>query len=616
MKLTQCGGLPLAIIMLGGIVTNKTRLSDWEEVNQNLILNLRRGRGDEQYGVVYEVLELSYNDLPYHLKHCFLHMGIFPEDYRIPARKLIQLWAAEGFIPLGSHHPGEGEDTMMDVGEHYLGELAKRYMVQVQVDDSTRRFKSCRLHDLMRDVCLSKGKEENFLKILLHEGKHDMRMLQPSASRNSSGARAVRRLSVIVSEDLETYFPPSEETTKRVRTALFFCTLSSKKNLQSTLFLMCTKFRLLRIMDLENSELGKKVPKVIGNLVVLRFLSFKNCEVEKLSSSVGDLKYLQTLDLRVKFFSNLTMPNVIWKLQHLRHLYLPPSHGNTNILFLGVLSNLETLKNFDSRYYDIGELVKLPRLRKLSATLVLQQSDLEEVVTKYLNGDSNRLIDTALRVKYNFNTERDLALLGQLVGCRHLRKLDLIESIRELPHFRHFSSSLTSLTLRNSSLMEDPMATLEKFPTLSTLALRANAFAGKKMRCSPHGFPQLRTLHLEGLLKLKKWKIEEEALPRLLYLEIEGCEKLRMVPDGLRNVTSMKELVIANMPESFSRRLKVFNEREGEDLHKIQHIPSIIFRETRNDVKKLSARQKTGEVFSSLMQNFSPSTVPRSWQTM
>ncbi|GAA0174945.1 antimicrobial response protein [Lithospermum erythrorhizon] len=509
----QCGGLPLAIIMLGGILTNKTRLSDWEEVNQNLILNLRRGRGDEQYGVVYEVLALSYNDLPYHLKHCFLHMGIFPEDYRIPARKLIQLWAAEGFIPLGSHHPGEGEDTMMDVGECYLGELAKRYMVQVQVDDSTRRFKSCRLHDLMRDVCLSKGKEENFLKILPHEGKHDMRMLQPSASRNSSGARAVRRLSVIVSEDLESYFPPSEETTQRVRTALFFC--SSKKNLQSTLFLMCTKFRLLRIMDLENSELGKKVPKVIGNLVVLRFMSFKNCEVEKLSSSVD-------------------------------------------------------------------------------TALRVQQSDLEEVVTKYLNGDSNRLIDTALRVKYNFNTERDLALLGQLVGCRHLRQLDLIESIRELPHFRHFSSSLTSLTLRNSSLMEDPMATLEKFPTLSTLALRVNAFAGKKMRCSPHGFPQLRTLHLEGLLKLKKCKIEEEALPRLLYLEIEGCEKLQMVPDGLRNVTSMKELVIANMPESFSRRLKVFNEREGEDLHKIQHIPSIIFRETRNDVKKLSARQKTG----------------------
>ncbi|KAL0421986.1 UNVERIFIED_CONTAM: putative disease resistance protein [Sesamum latifolium] len=44
------------------------------------------------------ILSLSYNHLPDHLRPCFLYMGAFPEDYEIRTSRLIKLWAAEGFV--------------------------------------------------------------------------------------------------------------------------------------------------------------------------------------------------------------------------------------------------------------------------------------------------------------------------------------------------------------------------------------------------------------------------------------------------------------------------------------------------------------------------------------
>ncbi|THG10258.1 hypothetical protein TEA_003660 [Camellia sinensis var. sinensis] len=123
----RCGGLPLAIVVLGGILVTKHTWSEWEIVHQNLNLFLRRGKSvGQQCEGVMEVLALSYHDLPYRLKAYFLCLGNYPEDVEIEAEKLYQLWMAEGIIlpsSLKDKEKGEGE-TMMDVAECYLDELA------------------------------------------------------------------------------------------------------------------------------------------------------------------------------------------------------------------------------------------------------------------------------------------------------------------------------------------------------------------------------------------------------------------------------------------------------------------------------------------------------------
>ncbi|KAK9292873.1 hypothetical protein L1049_020854 [Liquidambar formosana] len=122
------------------------------------------------------------------------------------------------------------------------------------------------------------------------------------------------------------------------------------------------------------------------------------------------------------------------------------------------------------------------------------------------------------------------------------------------------------------------MATLEKLPNLSILCLYDQAFIGRKMVCTPKGFPQLKSLILSNLYNLEEWCVGKEAMPSLCKLVIIKCFNLEMVPDGLRFITTLQELQIVDMPKSFEERIQVVNEEAGEDVFKVQHVPSIIIK--------------------------------------
>ncbi|MBA0665404.1 hypothetical protein Goklo_005262, partial [Gossypium klotzschianum] len=119
-----------AIIVLGSLLARKQSLDDWETVHRNFFHGHLKGlqQLDHQYGAVNRILVLSYNDMPYHLKPCFLYLAHYPEDWEISKKELIRLWIAEGFIsPLS----GSEEILMEDVGEQFLEELIDRSLVQV-----------------------------------------------------------------------------------------------------------------------------------------------------------------------------------------------------------------------------------------------------------------------------------------------------------------------------------------------------------------------------------------------------------------------------------------------------------------------------------------------------
>ncbi|RVW81269.1 Disease resistance protein RPP13 [Vitis vinifera] len=109
-------------------------------------------------GVMFGILALSYNDLPYYLKSCFLYCGIFPEDSEIKASKLIHLWIAEGFVQR------RGKEKLEDIAEDFLYELIHRSMVQVARKKANGRVMSCRIHDLLRDLAISEARDANFLR--------------------------------------------------------------------------------------------------------------------------------------------------------------------------------------------------------------------------------------------------------------------------------------------------------------------------------------------------------------------------------------------------------------------------------------------------------------------
>ncbi|XP_016512295.1 putative inactive disease susceptibility protein LOV1 [Nicotiana tabacum] len=604
---SECGGLPLAIIVLAGLLTRRPKVDEWRRTRQNLNSHMS-GESFEQDGGIHGVLALSYYDLPYQLKPCFLYLGNFPEDQKISARRLYQLWAAEGIISLENN---QGEETeMMELGEYYLQELAQRYMVQVQLEETNGRIKSCRLHDLMRDTCLSKAKEENFLKTVSHQ--YCQKSICCSSSAKAISTRAIRRLSITVDNDVQNYFSTNDKSFQHVRSAMFFPrrqTVGEGTTYPLPIFQgLCNNFTMLRVLHLEKFSFGDNLPKAIGNFVHLRYLSLRHSHFQRLPSSIGNLKYLQTLDLRVNFFSYLTMPNTIQKLKNLRNLYLPPSHQNTHKLQLSPLSQLDMLKNFDTQVSPFRDLFKLTKIQKLAAVFSLEFDEMEEIITHYLTLKTVSLKETSFRVYYRFHSEKELNILKLLIGCHHLRKLDLIGHISKLPEHHFFSQSLTKLTLRRSGLEEDPMLILQKLPKLFSLSLRGNAFIGKEMCCSQQGFPLLNTLKLQGLPNLESWRVEIGAMPNLIHLEIDGCKKLEKVPDGLVCLTKIQEIIVIDMPETFQTRLQ---EVQGEEFYKVRFRKIFDMKKFPNIKPNMLT---SGQMFGGLLQTIYPSTVPKEWK--
>lgn len=605
----RCAGLPQAIVLLGGILTTKSTITEWKMVHQNLDSYSRRGRSSQETAGIQDVLSLSYHDLPYQLKPCFLHMGNFPEDHKIPTRKLYFLWAAEGFLP--SESTGDkNQESITGIGERYLCELAQRCMVKVVVDELTGRFKTCQLHDFTRELCLLKGKDENFLNRVPFS--HETNLISsPSSSPTVASISNAHRLSIAVECDFNNCFPTAK--LENIRSALFFSRLSDRRNFQYTLEMLCTESKLLKVLSLERFDFGRKLSKAIGDLVHLRYLSLRGSKFHELPYSIGNLKYLQTLDLRLPFSICLTIPNVIRNLNQLRHLYLPPLHTSTEKLQLSHLSNLKILKNLDTRVSDYRDIFKLTALQKLSAVVELETEKLQAVCT-YLSTNSTRLRDSSLRVRHFFQSGRELTLLKQLVGCVNLRKLDLIGTIDKLPEHGSFTRSLVKLTLRNSMLKEDPMATLEKLPNLHSLSLRKNAVDTNELHCTSQGFPQLRILEIQGQRSIENWTVEEGAMSKLQSLKIDECVNLEMVPEGIRYIATLRDLVIANMPDSFKNRIQVVQEEVGESSARTERNLSVKMFETSPDYMTQLEHRSPGRT-SAVLRSFSPKILPKEWES-
>ncbi|KAE8674492.1 CC-NBS-LRR class disease resistance protein [Hibiscus syriacus] len=525
----QCGGLPLAIVVLGGILATKSSLDEWQRVSENVKSYLNRSKVQGQ-GTM-EVLALSYDDLPAHLRSCFLYLSHFPEDYVIRVDRLIQLWVAEGIV--SSTEEGDGEwGVAEDVAEHYLTELAERCMIQVRDRDVvTSKVKTFQMHDLIRDLCLSKAKEENFVFIV-----------DESNAFSLSTIRKVRRVS------MHEIFETKYIRCPNLRSLSFFNT---------------------RVLNYEGQQTDaySKLIGDIGNLIHLRFLSLNSLRFtsKKLPSSLGNLRCLQTLDLRIKTIAFIHVPDVIWRMEQLRHLYLPKFCDDKTKLRLDTLRNLLTLVNFNTKKCYLKDLSNMTKLRELEIFGPFNIEDFNEVEL-----DKNPPI---IRSKYlhtfainGWIDPRHLAHL--LSSCGSICKLIIDAEISKFPEHHYLPSNLAYIYLERCKFQEDPMPTLEKLPNLRFLEFSYDSFIGKQMSCSAQGFPKLESLSLCGLKDTKQWKVDKGAMPCLQRLEIEYCQTLEMLPDELRFITTLQELEIRSMPKEFHDKVV----QGGQDSDKVQNI--------------------------------------------
>ncbi|KAL0417027.1 UNVERIFIED_CONTAM: putative late blight resistance proteinR1A-10 [Sesamum latifolium] len=264
----NCGGLPLAIVVIGGLLSKESRREDyWRSLAENLSSIVTED--DEQ---CLEILGLSYNHLPHHLRACFLYMAVFPEDYEIPVSKLIRLWAAEGFLK------PDGSKSLEELAEEHLDDLIERNLILVTKRSANGKIRTCNIHDLLRILCLQIARKENFSYIVkrptdvFQQGKHN----------------SPCRLSIhpnFQSKQTESLYNSKVHNS---RTRSLLCT-SARLIYPSRIYL---GYRLLRVLDLIIVRFFN-FPAEIIKLVSLRYLAFTYNDT--LPPSISELQNLQTL---------------------------------------------------------------------------------------------------------------------------------------------------------------------------------------------------------------------------------------------------------------------------------------------------------------------------------
>ncbi|XVE63835.1 hypothetical protein DITRI_Ditri07aG0052800 [Diplodiscus trichospermus] len=537
----KCAGLPLAIIVMGGLLSRKRNLGEWKRVLSNMSSHFAQDPNG-----VSAILALSYNDLPYHLKSCFLHLGQFPEDHPIPTHKLFRLWIAESLIPQ------QGE-RMEDVAEDYLNELIDRNMVQVAKLSVNERVKQCRLHDLLRDLSISKAKAESFHEI--------------QGNQTNLPSTRCRRHAIYSTFNWRQCKHPNPQ----LRSLLFFRVDHHKSQVNyyrmdpyrmegSDLDRIGKNFKLLRVLELEGIPCTT-IPSIIGSLIHLKYLGLKETNLQELSPAIGSLRHLQTLDVAANLHLE-TIPNVVCKLTKLRHLYLC-GHQYGGPLQIDTLQHLQVLSEINVHKWMQNNPRNLTSLIKLGirGNFSLNANEIFNSIVALVQ----------LQSLYMRTENADFPSLTQLAALGNLVKLHMRGTIRQVPSLQEFPPNLSQLTLEHTHLKQDSVGILEKLPRLLILRLKARSYDGEIMAISVGGFPELEFLELHSLESLKELNLEEGAMRSLRSFRIINCGNLKMLPEATKSLCCLRDLDIEQMPKSFVDRVR------GEDFYKVKHVPSILF---------------------------------------
>ncbi|PHU17302.1 hypothetical protein BC332_12997 [Capsicum chinense] len=484
----KCGGLPLAIVVLSGLLSHKRGLEEWQKVKDHLWKIIK----DDSIEISY-ILSMSYNDLPTVLKQCFLYFGIFPEDHEIRADQITQLWMAEGFIP-------REEERMEDVAEGFLNELIRRSLIQV-VSTFWEKVVKCRIHDLLRDLAMQKALEVNFFDIY-DPRKHS---ISSFCLRHAIHGQAQRYLSL----DLFNL---------KLRSVLFFDPDFRKLGLIN----FRIKFHHIYVLQLEIQS-GTKLPDSIGSLYHLKFLRLKG--IHEFPSSIGNLKNLQTLRVSNDHGQLCQLPPETADLINLRHLVADYSKPLKHISKLTSLQLLSGLSCDQWRDVNPVDLVNLGELRMFDIAKTYSLNNI---------GNLKHLHTLFLGCKYT-----SFPPLEFLNSCQMLHKLWLKGRIEKLPLPDTFPHSITMMILWDSKLIEDPMPMLGMLPNLRYLNLVA-AYEGKEISCSDNNFGQLEFLRLDSLWNLERWHSATSAMPLIKGLGIHYCPQLNEIPKKMNGVEKLK----------------------------------------------------------------------------
>ncbi|CAJ2662736.1 unnamed protein product [Trifolium pratense] len=545
----SCGGLPLSIVVLAGLLANKEKSHrEWSKVLGHVNWYLTR---DEETKVKDVVLKLSLDDLPSRLKPCFLYLGIFPEDSEIHVRRLLHLWVAEGFIQ------ETGSRDAYDIAEDYLYELIDRSLIQVARVEDIEGVQTCRLHDLLRDLCITESKEDNIFEVC--------------TDTNILIAPKPRRLAV--HSTISHYVSSSTKDHSCVR-SLF---VSDPNFVENNEWKWLTKdFKLVRVLDLdlESRYYNFKIPSNLGNFIHLRYLRIGSQGICSVPDSICNLQNLQTLCFEqstLYFGIPISFPYGIIKLKHLTHVHTDGPivlRGSSSKLDGEVMWRLQTIGfiALDKKTTYLIEKGSFPKLRTIR--VLIFKGDVPTMLLCLQKLMHLNELEIELFVRINRNMEE------MLQSMKHLTHLSILK-ITYLPnlvtHVVMFPPNITKLALvRIGHLNDDGMKVIGSLAKLQIFILTGLSYgSGDSGSCfdfnfAQDGFPQLQEFQMANF-PIRNWKLANGSMSRLQILTVDNCPVLDSLPSELWSLTTLRKVCVRKPSDAMAamlQNLEVNNECE------------------------------------------------------
>ncbi|XP_047337368.1 putative disease resistance protein RGA3 isoform X1 [Impatiens glandulifera] len=468
----KCKGVPLVAKTLASQLGFTSDEKEWRRIRDSEIWEISQNEKS-----ILSILRLSYYDLSYHLRRCFVFCAVFPKDTVIEKERLIQLWMAHGLIPAVKNQEVE------DVGNTIWKELCWRSFFQDEKSDRYEIYETCKMHDLMHDLTQSVMKDECY-------------MMNANSSSDGLG-RKIRHLTVLVDKLFKTSVRSFKETgglQSIILIGKYYDPCVTKE-----IFSVGKGFPYLRVLELKG-HVQYEYLSYGKCLKHLKYLDISNSWITTLPNSICNLLNLQTLKLN-NCSELQSLPRNMRDLINLRHLYLEDCDGLKYMpRGMGQLKHLKTLSLF-----VIGNKKRdgqLDEIKELDIRGTLKIKNLERV------SDASITRGISMAKKSNIN---ELELIWHYEYDDNQTKSNRHEKIGEA--------------------LEVSTESLKKLRMSGYKGVNPPKWVGMS---SPFPFPLLEELTIGNMGNLRELvSLSPGAFPNLCKLNISSCPNLGALPPHL-----------------------------------------------------------------------------------
>ncbi|KAG8502355.1 hypothetical protein CXB51_000296 [Gossypium anomalum] len=282
---------------------------------------------------IYERLKFSFDCLgDLKIQSCFLYCSLYPEDYIIPRKELVEYWIDEEFLGTGSRQ------ELYDRVHTILNRLVDNSMLEKATDD-------VKMHDVMRDTALYIKSSGPRFMVKSGIGLKEL----PSKQEWGEDLEKVSIMKNNVSE-----IPPYLSPKCEVLSTLLLQKNWSLQRISESFF---QHMHRLSILDLSYTNI-EQLPNSVSKLEKLKALVLRECHNLRYVPSLEKLEALRKLDLHrtaiekvpegLEMLSNLTYLNLCTQSLKKLPVAILPRLSCLQCLVLYVESSSVEMNGFDA----------------------------------------------------------------------------------------------------------------------------------------------------------------------------------------------------------------------------------------------------------------------------